>query len=148
MVTPGLRLVTATPTADGLPVRIEALPGSGRYTVAFRRSDGSEQAAVVEIRTGAVEVAEASLPPGWTRGSELFEAVAAAVVAFDAARSLVPAPSLRDVDGGWDVSLGNVVLGPSGVPTCIGHGAMAPAQGAIGDGRYECAECGACAVLG
>ena len=140
--------MSATSSADGLPVRIEALPGAGRYTVAFRRSDGGEQEAVVEIRTGAAEVAEASLPAGWTRDSEVFRAVAAAVVAFDAARALVPAPALRDVDGGWDVSLGNVVLDPTGAPTCIGHGAMAQVQETNGACRYSCGECGATAVLG
>lgn len=140
--------MSSTQRADGLPVRIEALPGAGRYTVAFRRGDGGEQEAVVEIRTGTAEVAEASLPTGWTRESEVFRAVAAAVVAFDAARAMVPTPALRDVHGGWDVSLGNVVLDPAGAPTCIGHGVMAEAHEANGECRFVCAECGAAAVLG
>ena len=52
--------------------------------------------------------------------------------------------SLRDPAGGWDVSLGNVVLGPSGAPTCIAHGDL------LGDGagQWVCAECGARALLG
>lgn len=139
--------MTDPSAADGVPVRIEALPGTGRYAVTFRRADGTEQAAVIEIRTGQAEVAEASLPPGWARGSELFEALIVAVGAFEAARGLVPAPALRDVDGGWDVSLGNVVLGPAGVPTCIAHGAMAATEAPDGHRRHECAECGARAEL-
>lgn len=124
-------------------VRIEALPGEGRYAVTFERTDGSEQTAVVQLSGGAVEVAEASLPSGWTRDSDVFAAVAAAVQAFDAARRHAPAgPALRDVPGGWDVSLGNVVLGEAGKPTCTAHGEMTP-----GDTDWSCPACDARAVL-
>lgn len=123
--------------------RIEALPGEGRYAVGFERADGSEQTAVVQLTADGIEVAEASLPAGWTRESEAFLATAAAVAAVDAARRHAPAgPALRDVDGGWDVSLGNVVLGPSGEPACTAHGAMK-----VQDGRYLCTECYAQARL-
>ncbi|HJQ44442.1 MAG TPA: hypothetical protein VJ831_15240 [Jatrophihabitantaceae bacterium] len=106
-------------------VRIDALPGEGRYAVTFERTDGSEQTAVVHLSDAGLEVAEASLPAGWTRDSEAFEATAVAVRAFDDARKHAPAaPSLRDVPGGWDVSLGNVVLGATGRPTCTAHGPM------------------------
>lgn len=133
---------------DAAVHRIEALPGVGRYTVTFRRGDGSEQSAVVQVREdpdAPVEVADASLPPGWRTSDGLFAATVAAVRALDAARRLTPERALRDVAGGWDVSLGNVVLGTDGLPACTAHGTMAPAGAA---GEYRCAECGAQALLG
>lgn len=124
-------------------IRIEALPGEGRYAVAFERADGSEQTAVMHMTEDGLAVAEASLPAGWTRNSEAFAATEAAVAAFDAARRHAPAgPALRDVEGGWDVSLGNVVLGESGLPECSAHGVMS-ATGA----EYLCPECYARARL-
>jgi hypothetical protein len=124
-------------------VRIEALPGEGRYAATFQRADGSEQTAVVQLAGSDVQVAEASLPAGWTRDSGAFAAVAAAVRAFDAARRHAPAgPALRDVPGGWDVSLGNVVLGDNGVPSCTAHGAMTQSGT-----DWCCPECDARAVL-
>jgi len=125
--------------------RIEALPGDGRHAVTFRLADGTEQTAIVQLEDDAVDVAEASLPSGWTRSSELFLVTAAAVRAFDEARrrAATAGPSLRDVSGGWDVSLGNVVLGASGTPTCTAHGEM------VVDGdSFLCRDCGARAVLG
>jgi hypothetical protein len=129
---------------DAVLHRIEGLPGDGRYAVTFRRADGSEQTAVGELADGALAVAAASLPTGWTSGSAQFAAVADAVQAFDAARRLGAATAqLRDVAGGWDVSLGNVVPGPGGRPVCTAHGEMGPAA----EG-FVCAECGARALLG
>jgi hypothetical protein len=123
--------------------RIEALPGDRRYAVSFERADGSEQTAVVHLGDDGASVAEASLPAGWARGSRAWQATAAAVTAFDQARRHAPAaPALRDVEGGWDVSLGNVVLGKTGVPTCTAHGEMTKS----GD-EYLCPECYARAVL-
>jgi hypothetical protein len=125
-------------------LRIEALPGDGRYAVSFQRADGSEQTAVMHLTNGELLVAEASLPTGLTRPSEAFDAVAAAIAAFNEARRHAPAaPYLRDIDGGWDVSLGNVVLGVSGKPTCTAHGEMNIAQ----DDEYLCPECYARALL-
>jgi hypothetical protein len=124
--------------------RIEALPGEGRHAVTFRAADGSEQSAIVHLTARGLDVAEASLPAGWSRESELFEATAAAVRAFDGAhRAGAVVPPLRDVPGGWDVSLGNIVLGPRGVPSCTAHGDL---DGA--DGTWTCAECGAQALFG
>lgn len=138
---------------DAVLHRIEALPGSGRYAVTFRRPDGSEQTAVVHVPAPAdgrgtedpagVDVAEASLPAGWTRNADPFRAVATALVAVDAARRVTPAAArLSDVEGGWDVSLGNVVLGADGTPTCTADGPMTQDAG-----RWVCGGCGALAVL-
>lgn len=124
--------------------RIEALPGDGRHAVTFQRPDGTEQTAIVHLAEDGIEVAEASLPFGWTRDSELFAVTAEAVRAFDAARrAAADAPALRDVPGGWDVSLGNVVLGDGGGPVCTAHGRMA-----VERDLYTCPECGARAQLG
>lgn len=125
-------------------IRIEALPGDGRYAVSFERADGSEQTAVVHLAETGLAVAEASLPAGWTRDSAAFAATAAAIRAFDEARQHAPAgPALRDVAGGWDVSLGNVVLGASGKPTCSAHGDMKETD----NGDWLCPECYARAAL-
>jgi hypothetical protein len=124
--------------------RIEALAGAGRYAVTFQRPDTSEQTAVVQVSQNEVSAAEASLPEGWTRESDAFAAMGEVLRALERARALGPAAAqLMDVDGGWDVMMGNVVLGDSGVPTCTAHGAMQ----ASGAGVFECAECGARARL-
>jgi hypothetical protein len=124
-------------------IRIEALPGDGRYAVSFERPDGTEQTAVMHLSDRGIAVAEASLPAGWTRDSDAFTATAAAIAAFDVARRHAPAaPALRDVDGGWDVSLGNVVLDANGRPVCTAHGEMTQ----TGD-EYLCTECYAKATL-
>jgi hypothetical protein len=129
---------------DAALQRIEALPGEGRYTVTFRRTDASEQTAVVHIDGDRIDVAEASLPSGWTTESAEFVAIAAAVAAFDAARRRTTrVASLRDVPGGWDVSLGNVVLVDTTTPVCTAHGAM-DLDGDV----YVCGECGARAIYG
>jgi hypothetical protein len=122
--------------------RIAALPGSGRYEVGFRFRDGSLLTAVVEVEAGALRAAPASLPPGWTPESTALAALTEAVLALHRARSHASAvPTLRDVPGGWDVSMGNVVLA-DGVPHCVAHGALEA------DGEtYMCAVCGARAVL-
>lgn len=123
--------------------RIEALPGAGRYAVTFRRTDGSEHAAVVEVTGDDVAVAEASLPLGWTRDGPAFAAVVEAVLAVGRARAVTPlVAALRDVEGGWDVSLGNVVIGSGGRPECTAHTAMTELGGV-----WSCPECGAQAVL-
>jgi hypothetical protein len=121
-------------------LRIETLAGDGRYAVTFRRVDGSEQAAVVQVCGDDVSAAEASLPQGWTRGSEAFRALVGAVLALHRARSTGPRTvALYDVEGGWDVMLGNVVLGDDGAPSCTAHGTMTAAAQDV----WECAECGA-----
>ena len=123
--------------------RIEALAGYGRYAVTFRLPDTTEQTAVVQIRGDDVEVADSALPPGWSAASDSFRIVARAVLAMDEARTaVVPDGILRDVDGGWDVTIGNVLQGASGLPECAAHGLMIE-----GAGSWACGECGAQAVL-
>jgi ribosomal protein S27AE len=124
--------------------RIEALAGDGRYAVTFTRADGSEQTAVVHVVGERVDVAESALPTGWTTDTDPFRATAQAVLAVHAARQTSDSgPELRDVDGGWDVMMGNVVLDADGRPECSGHGVMTD-EGE----RWVCAECGAAALLG
>jgi hypothetical protein len=66
--------------------------------------------------------------------------MAEAVRAVHRARAAGPrTATLVDVDGGWDVMMGNVVLGEHGVPVCTAHGPMPVGAGGV----YECAECGA-----
>lgn len=120
--------------------RIEALSGAGRYAVTFQRPDTSEQTAVVQVSGAQVDVAEASLPEGWSRDGAAFAAVAEVLLAVERARALGPSTAqLADVDGGWDVMMGNVVLGEGGGPTCTAHGPMEQSE----PGIYQCAECGA-----
>jgi hypothetical protein len=128
---------------DAVLHAIQSLPGARRYAVTFRRADGSEQTAVVHLTPGGVDVAEAGLPTGWTRRSVAFAAIGDAVRAFDAARRHAsPTATLHDVEGGWDVSLGNVMQGTDGAPTCTAHGPMPEA-----DGVFVCEECGARAAF-
>lgn len=142
----------ATQVTHAVLHRIEALPGDGRYVLTFRRADGGEQAVVVQVpqTDGAdpanpLDVAESSLPPGWTRTDEAFVEMVAAVLSLERSRAASrPADGvLRDLEGGWDVSLGNVVLDLYGAPWCIAHGEMA-AEGSV----WTCPECGAQAQFG
>jgi hypothetical protein len=127
---------------DAELLRIAALPGSGRYELGFRFADGSLGTAVVEVDDAGMRAAPASLPPGWGAGSLELAAVTDAVLALHRARAQAgPLPSLRDVPGGWDVSIGNVVL-TDGVPHCLADGAM-ERDGDV----YACPVCGARAVL-
>ncbi len=127
---------------DAVLHRIEALPGAGRYAVTFRNPDGSEQTAVMHVDGDDIDVAEASLPPTWSRASDAFLACAAAVVAVHVARrSVTGGAALRDVEGGWDVMLGNVVL-TAASPACTAHGPMTESGGV-----WTCSECGAQALL-
>ncbi|MCW2497036.1 hypothetical protein [Jatrophihabitans sp.] len=122
--------------------RIEALPGEGRYSVCFRAAGGAEQAAVAQLTGERLEVAAASLPAGWEQGTDAFDLLVEAVRALDRARrASAPPVALLDVEGGWDVMIGNVVL-QSGIVTCAAHGAMQP-TGEI----WSCAECGARATF-
>lgn len=123
--------------------RIEALPGEGRYSVTFRATGGAEQNAVAQLVGEAVEIAPASLPAGWEPDGEPFELLAEAIRSIDRARHAADAPAeLQDVDGGWDVMIGNVVLEPGNIVTCASHGTMH-----LIDTVWTCPECGARAVF-
>ena len=129
---------------DATLQRIEALPGQGRYAVTFQRLDGSEHTATATVDDTGVEVAEAALPTGWRRDGAPWQPVAAAVTAFDAARrDSAPRTRLRDLPGGWDVSLGNVVLDNEGRPSCTAHGPLTETPQS-----FSCEDCGAQALFG
>lgn len=128
---------------DAALQRIEALPGRGRYALTFVRPDGGAQITTVQIAYDGVHVAESALPPGWGTATDAFRAAADAVLAIDAARRHAPsAAGLSDVPGGWDVSLGNVVLGATGTPMCVAHGDLVGAAE-----LYTCPECGAKGIM-
>jgi hypothetical protein len=123
--------------------RIEALPGEGRYSVTFRGTGGAEQNTVVHLTEDGLDAAPASLPGTWQPDTEAFALLVDAVAAFDRARRSDTAPAdLLDVDGGWDVMIGNVVLLPANVVTCVAHGTMS-----LVDEVWTCPECGARAVF-
>jgi hypothetical protein len=137
---------------DPLLQRIEAVPEPDCYSVTFLL-DGAHERSVIMKVTGSgdgaeriVQVPEANLIPGWSATSGSFRAVLAAVRAVDDARhETEDEPSLlRDQDGGWDVSVGNVVLGASGQPECVAHGELE----LVGSATYRCATCGAEALFG
>lgn len=122
--------------------KIEALTEVGCYAVTFALGTGEERSVVARLRDGAV-VLPASAVGDWPESSATYAAAVAAVAAVHAARELA-APRgrrLSDVDGGWDVSLGNVLLDDAGRPSCVTHGELA----AEPDDIYRCAECGALA---
>jgi hypothetical protein len=123
--------------------KIEALAEAGCYAVTVELGSGEERAVVARLRDGTV-LLPATAVDGWSTESAGYTATVAAVQAVHAARELA-APQgrrLSDVLGGWDVSLGNVVLDPAGRPSCVTHGELAAEPGEI----YRCAECGALAA--
>jgi hypothetical protein len=124
--------------------KIEALTEAGCYAVTVALTTGEERSVVARLRDGTV-VLPAAAVDGWSAESAGYAATVAAVEAVHAARELA-APQgrrLSDVVGGWDVSLGNVVLDPAGRPSCVTHGELAAEPGEI----YRCAECGALAAF-
>ena len=124
---------------------VEAMSEQGCYTAQFRLSNGAEQSAILRVRDGVVGAPEANMIAGWSPESASFRAVIAVISAMDEARNLAGSqqPRLLDVDGGWDVGLGNVVLSPAGIPSCVAHGDLEP----VGDERWRCPECGAGALF-
>lgn len=131
---------------DPLLQRIEALPRLNSYNVTFEVDAGHERSVVTTAgEDGFPTLAAANLPGGWSLETAAVKAALIAVAAFHEARTSVSSgrPQLRDVDGGWDVTIGNVALNSDGEPTCAADGVMA----IRGDGVYECAECGAAAIF-
>jgi hypothetical protein len=131
---------------DPLLHRIDALPEQGCYAASFVIANGQERGMVVRVVDGEVVVPPANLIPGWSATSESFRAAAAAILAVDHARDQSGGREalLRDVPGGWDVSVGNVSLSESGQPTCEAHGELELTQ----PDTYECPTCGAQALYG
>jgi hypothetical protein len=142
---------------DPLLHRIEALPEHGCYSVTFLLDGNNERSVVMKVTNdsrdakGSAEVVvpEANMLPGWSAADESFRAVLTAVRAVDQARHQVAGSNavLRDVPGGWDVGIGNIVLDASGHPACVAHGELVPAP----DGppaAYVCPTCAGQALYG
>lgn len=126
---------------DPLLNKIEALAELGCYSLTFAVDSGEERAVVLRIRPDEQDVPGANLFSGWS--AESFAATVAAVRALDEARALVgPVQAqLRDIEGGWDVGLGNVILNPDGAPACVAHGELETTE----PGIFRCPVCGAAA---
>ncbi|MGX7677421.1 hypothetical protein ACSMXN_00840 [Jatrophihabitans sp. DSM 45814] len=129
---------------DPLLSRIEALAEDGCYSLYFLVEGGQERNVVMCLRDGEAGVPGANLLPGWSPGSESFRAAVSAVRALHHAREVSGPDRVRlmDVEGGWDVSLGNVVLSAAGTPSCVAHGEMESVEAHL----FRCAECGAQAI--
>jgi hypothetical protein len=129
---------------DPLVQRIEALPKRGSYAVTLVLDDGQERILVVTLVDGAPVLPAANRPEGWAADSQSARALLSAVSALHDARAIAGAgrAQLVDIDGGWDVSIGNVTLAENGEPQCVSHGAMA-----LEDGVWTCPECGAAAMF-
>ena len=127
---------------DPLLSKIEALEEPGCYSVTFTLGTGEDRALVIRMRGEEPMVPSANSLPGWTPGSRIATGTIAVVRALHQARQGSGGSGRRlvDVDGGWDVGIGNVVLA-DGAPSCVAHGELASA----GDGVYRCESCGAAA---
>lgn len=128
---------------DPLLRRIEALDEPGCYSVTFTLDTGADRAVVIRMRGDEPVLPSANSFAGWSPGSRIVTATIAVVRALHQARQISGGSTARllDVEGGWDVGIGNVVLSADGVPTCVGHGQLAPA----GAGVFRCETCGAAA---
>lgn len=121
--------------------KIEALAEPGCYSLTFQLDGGDERVVVARMR-GKLAALPANAFADWPSGSASYQAVVAAVQAIHTARELA-GPSqaqLVDIEGGWDVGLGNVVLS-DGQPSCVSHGPLEQVE----PGRYRCQTCGAAA---
>lgn len=123
--------------------KIEALAEPGCYSLTFQLDGGDERAVVARVRDQ-----QAVLPvnafTNWPPDAPSYQAVVSVVQQLHQARESVGSSRSRlyDLAGGWDVGLGNVVLA-NGVPSCVGHGPLAPAE----PGVFQCLDCGATAGL-
>lgn len=124
--------------------RIEALADDGAYAVTFLMPDNQERSVLLRVTDGTVTVPGANLIPGWASDSPSFEATLAAVTAVHTARALASSgrSQLLDLPGGWDVTLGNIVLSGAGQPNCVSHGDLEETEPA----KYACPVCGAAAL--
>ena len=128
---------------DPLLSKIEALDEPGCYSLTFRLDTGDSRELVIRMRGDEPIVPSANSFEGWTPGSRTVTATIAVVRALHQARQSSGGSGRRlvDVDGGWDVGIGNVVLSADGAPSCVAHGELAPA----GAGVFRCETCGAAA---
>jgi hypothetical protein len=128
---------------DPLLQKIEALAEPGCYSLTFTLPSGEDRSLVMRMRGDEPIVPAAGALEGWSPQSATFSATIAAVRALHSARQLTgPAKArLLDIEGGWDVGIGNVVLSATGLPSCVAHGELA----AVEPGVFRCAECGAAA---
>jgi hypothetical protein len=125
---------------DPLLQRVEALPRTGEYSVVLVMADGQERTVLIRVDAGEVLAPAANLGD-WAPTSTTYQAMTAAVRAMHDAREAAGRQRilLQDVEGGWDVTLGNVVLGASGQPACIAHGDLESSGATL----FTCATCGA-----
>ncbi|MEO6503626.1 MAG: hypothetical protein ABIQ09_17160 [Jatrophihabitantaceae bacterium] len=129
---------------DPLLSKVEALPEPGCYSLTFTLDTGEDRAVVVRMRGDEPVLPSANSFAGWTPGSRIATAAIAVVRALHQARQHAGGPGaaqLLDVEGGWDVGIGNVVLSAEGVPACVAHGELAPAEAGV----FRCETCGAAA---
>ena len=128
---------------DPLLSKIEALDEPGCYSVTFTLGTGAARELVIRMRGDEPVVPSANSFEGWTPGSRTATATIAVVRALHQARQAGggSAGRLVDVEGGWDVGIGNVVLSAEGVPACVAHGEMAAAEAGV----FRCETCGAAA---
>jgi hypothetical protein len=128
---------------DPLLSKIEALAEPGCYSLTFALGTGESRELVIRMRGDEPIVPAANAFEGWTPGSRTVTATIAVVRALHQARQGGGASGgqLVDLEGGWDVGIGNVVLSADGMPACVAHGELA----AVGDGVFRCATCGAAA---
>jgi hypothetical protein len=130
---------------DPLLYRIEALPDHGCYLASFVLGSGQQCGLTMRVDGDDVLVQPGGAIHDWPETAESFRAALAAVRAIDYARERVgTGGGLRDVPGGWDVRVGNVVLSIGGLPSCVAHGDMERTRPAT----YRCDICGSIAQLG
>jgi hypothetical protein len=137
---------------DPLLHRIDALPEHGCYSVTFLIDASHERSVVMKVTgddVADVVAPEANMLPGWSVESESNRSVLEVVLSFHRARTRADGGGavLRDVPGGWDVSVGNVALDKFGRPACVAHGELEPAEPGSA-ATFVCATCGACARFG
>jgi hypothetical protein len=128
---------------DPLLTKIEALSEPGCYSVTFTLTSGENRAVVMRMRGDEPVVPVAGSIPGWLPESAASTATIEVVRALHQARQLAGTTTSRllDLDGGWDVGIGNVVLSAEGLPACVAHGSLEQAE----PGVFRCPVCGAAA---
>ena len=124
---------------------VESLPERGAYLLTLIFPDQQKQTVIAKITDEAVTIPAASMVRDWPEDSESYQQMTQTLLAFEATRQAVTGQvqQLRDVPGGWDVAIGNVILNADGKPTCADHGVMEQIAT-----RCFCEECKAQAIFG